>query len=67
MLAANDYHLGPSATPSLGNPASTILGQLSVRVKRSRDVSGDTLDAGVFLLRVLLQYTESTTEPVALP
>ena len=67
VLAANDYHLGPSATPSLGNPASTILGQLSVRVKRSRDVSGDTLDAGVFLLRVLLQYTESTTEPSALP
>lgn len=67
VLAANDTHVGPSATPTFGNSASTVYGNLSVRLRRTRDHASDTLDAGVFLLRVLLQYTESTTEPSALP
>lgn len=67
LVTANGFHTGPAVTPAYGNTAATVLGNVCVRVRRSRDVSGDTLDAGVFLLRVLLQYTESTTEPVALP
>lgn len=67
LVTANGFHTGPAVTPAYGNTAATVLGNVCVRVRRSRDVSGDTLDAGVFLLRVLLQYTESNTEPSALP
>ena len=67
LTPTDGYHIGPSVTPTYGNAASTPLGNVSVRIRRSRDHASDTLDAGVFLLRVLLQYTESTTEPTALP
>lgn len=65
---ANFYYIsGASSAITAGNPASGAMNELNLRIERDYGNASDTLGGRIRLYYVVIEYTESTDEPAALP